>query len=408
MKENSTKNPATQNPATQNLAAKKPATKSMTPPAKAGIEDFFLIGPLGFEETFQNEIAKVQPWLLGLDSRPTSHAIEVLNVRKGGLELRAPKLEGFQLVHHLKTPVRILWRWKSKNLSHVAELKSYIRGLRPQEIYDGPLKVVISSRKSRLNNEKMIERVFQEEWKFLNENAEQAIYVDVYDDQFTLSWDLCGEPLYKRSWAKLKGQAPIRENLARLLLEDLTSGFTGPELAQMTLIDPMMGSGTFLWEALGWHRPNIERKFSYQDWKGLPGLLKVQWWTNLSLPRQGLFKSYLGLDQDAEIVSKAMQNSTFFKHENLALQVQNVLETPKTKATGPTLLICNPPYGERLAVNSIEKLISSALQFHKPLKALFVWPEGPLFSFPGYETKLVRNFLQGGIPVQVVVFSKLD
>ena len=388
---------------------KDTSTKANTKPlAKTSSEDFFLIGPLGFEETFQNEIAKVQPWLLGADSRPTSHGIQTIKVRKGGLELRAPRLEGFQLVHHLKTPVRILWRWKSKKLSHVAELKSYVRGLRPQEVYEGPLKIVVSSRKSRLNNEKMIERVFQEEWKFLSENAEQSLYVDVYDDQFTLSWDLCGDPLYKRSWAPYKGQAPLRENLAKLLLEDLITGLTGPELSQMTLLDPMMGSGTFLWEAMGWHRPNIDRSFSYQKLKGVPGLLKVQWWTNLTLPHQGLFKNYVGLDQDSEIVEKALKNSTFFKDENVQLHVQNVLEKPAFKTDSATLMICNPPYGERLAVSSIEKLIGAALKFHQPLKALFVWPEGALLKFPGYEAKKVRDFLQGGIPVQVVVFSRLD
>lgn len=374
---------------------------------KSNLEDFFLIGPLGFEESFRNEIAKLQPWVLGADSRPTTNAIQIINTRKGGLELQAPKLEGFQLVHHLKTPVRLLWRWKSKNLSHVAELKSYIKGLRPQEIFEGPLRVKVQSRKSRLNNEKMIERVFQEEWKFLDEKAEQSIYVDVYDDQFTLSWDLCGEPLYKRSWAKLKGEAPIRENLAHLLLEDLTHHFSGPELAQMTLIDPMMGSGTFLWEAAGWNKSNFERKFAYQDWKGLPGMLKIQWWNNLSIPSQGLFKNYIGFDQDAEIVKKAKQNSDFFGKEKFHLDVQNIFDAPENKTPGNALLISNPPYGERLAVDSVEKLIAVALSKHKPLKALFVWPEGRIPSFDGYKSDLVRQFLQGGIPVQVVVFSRI-
>jgi putative N6-adenine-specific DNA methylase len=375
---------------------------------KSDREDFFLIGPLGFEENFRNEIAKIQPWILGADSRPTTNEIEIVNSRKGGLELRAPKLEGFQLVHHLKTPVRILWRWKSKNISHVAELKSYVRGLRPQEIFEGPLKVVVSSRKSRLNNEKMIERVFQEEWKFIDERATQSLYVDVYDDQFTLSWDMCGEPLYKRSWAPQKGLAPLRENLARLLLEDLTSDFTGPELAQMALIDPMMGSGTFLWESLAWNRPNFQRKFSYQNWKGLPGLLKVNWEANLTFAQKGLFKEYWGFDQDSEMVDKARANAHFFKESSVNLGIQNLLENHQTKAPSNSLLISNPPYGERLAVQSLERLMGAALNQHRPLKALFVWPEGKEFVFPGYGQKKTRDFLQGGIPVQVVVFSRID
>jgi putative N6-adenine-specific DNA methylase len=373
--------------------------------AKNG-EDFFLIGPLGFEASFESEIKKVQPWILGADSRPTPFTIEIVNVRKGGLELRTPKLEGFQLVHHLKSPVRLLWRWKSKNISHVAELKSYIRGLRPQEIWDGPLRVQISSRKSRLNNEKMIERVFYEEWKFLTDEAKQSLYVDVFEDQFTLSWDVCGEPLYKRAWTPVKGEAPIRENLAHLLLEDLTAGFTGPELSQMTLIDPMMGSGTFLWEAMGWNRPSIAREFAYQDWKGIPGLLKTEWWKNLRTPSEGLFKNYLGLDQSSKMVELAKQNAAGFGEQKIQLRVQNVLENLAEDSPENSLLISNPPYGERLAVDSVEKLIQASLKNHRPRKALFVWPEGKIPQITGYQSELVRNFSQGGIPVQVVIFSR--
>ena len=87
--------------------------------------------------------------------------------------------------------------------------------------------------------------------------------------------------------------------------------------------------------------------------------------------------------------------------------MQNIFDTPENKTPGNTLLISNPPYGERLAVDSVEKLIAVALSKHKPLKALFVWPEGRIPSFEGYQSDLVRQFLQGGIPVQVVVFSRI-
>jgi 23S rRNA G2445 N2-methylase RlmL len=181
----------------------KDVAKPKAPSSQTPRENFFVIGPVGFEESLQQEIALVQPWLAGADGRPSSEKIEITKVRKGGLEISAPRLEGFQLVHHLKSPVRILWRWKSKKISHVSELKSYIRGLRPQEICEGPLELQIQSRKSRLQNEKMLLRVFKEDWPQVQEKAEQTLYIDVYDDQFTFSWDLCGEPLFKRGWTPL-------------------------------------------------------------------------------------------------------------------------------------------------------------------------------------------------------------
>ncbi len=370
------------------------------------LEDFFLICPVGFESSVQEEIRKTQPWILGADSRPSPHLIEIVQERKGGLEVRAPKLEGFQLVHHLKSPVRILWRWKSKKISHVTELKNWLRSLRPQEIYEGPLKLQIHSRQSRLQNEKMIERVFHEDWKNLKEESAQTLYVDLYQDQMTLSWDLCGEPLYKRSWAPYKGQAPLRENLAHLLLQDLTEGFTGPELSQMSLVDPMMGSGTFLWEALSWNWLNTERAFSYQSWKGLPSFFKIEWWKNSLRPRQSLFKHYEGYDQDPHMVEIAQKNATLFEPAELHLEVQDVRQAQPLKTNSERLLISNPPYGERIAGDSVENLIRSSLEAFKPLRALFVWPEGKIPSFLGYRSDLKRKFLHGGIPVQVIVFSR--
>lgn len=389
----------------------KDAAKLKPSDPKKDLESFFVIGPLGFEESLQEEIALVQPWLVGADGRPSGEKIEIQRVRKGGLEILAPRLEGFQLVHHLKSPVRILWRWKSKKISHVSELKTYIRGLRPQDLLDGPLDLQIQSRKSRLQNEKMLHRVFKEDWPQVQEGAEQKLYVDVYDDQFTFSWDLCGEPLFKRGWTPLKGVAPLRENLARLLLWDLVKQYTGPELSEMTLVDPMMGSGTFLWEALGWNQVNVNRKFSYQSWKGIPGVLKTSWWTNLQRPRQGLFQQYWGCDQDPQMVKVAQSNEKFFSSESEKVKIhlnrRDVLDQKSEVPSTPVLLVSNPPYGERIQVQSVHELIQASLKTYRPLKALFVFPEGPLPSFENYQSTLIRHFLQGGIPVQVVSFSRI-
>lgn len=372
-------------------------------------KDFFLVGPLQFEKSMAEEIARVQPWILGSDGRPTDKAIRVEEIRKGGLELKTSWLEGLQLVHHLKTPVRLLYRWKSKKISHVSELKTWIRSSRPLDLVPQDLKLKIQSRKSKLQNEKMIERVFREDWDFINENSAQTLYVDVYDDQFTMSWDVNGEPLYKRSWAPLKGAAPIRENLAALLLQDLIQDFTGLELGQMNLIDPMMGSGTFLWEVAGWNRLNVERPFAYQQWKGVPAFLKTDWWKNNLRREQPLFRSLYGFDKDPKMVQVARENAKGFldlsENQNLFLENRDILKDSKS-ISGESLLISNPPYGERLAVDSLEKILKAAVLGYKPLKALFVVPRGPQPQIEGYKTEILRNFLQGGLDVQAVLFRR--
>ena len=372
-------------------------------------QDFFLVGPLGFEKSMVDEINQLQPWLLGADGRPSPHAIRIENVRKGGLELKAPWLEGLQLVHHLKTPVRLLYRWKSKKITHVSELKTWLRSSNPQEFIKKDLKLKIQSRKSKLQNEKMIERVFREDWKLVNDESDQTVFVDVYDDQFTLSWDVNGDPLYKRSWAPNKGVAPIRENLAALLLKDLTAGFTGLELKNFSLLDPMMGSGTFLWEAAGANHLNVSRNFAYQDWKGLPGFLKTEWWKNSLRPMDLVFKDLWGFDSDKKMIEVACSNSSAFSElkagQNLYLETRDVLK-PASQISDSTLMISNPPYGERLAVKSLEKLMESAIVNYKPLRALFVVPSGTQTEIDGYKFEVVRDFLQGGLDVQAILFSR--
>lgn len=371
------------------------------------LDTFFLICPLGFEPLVLQELKSLQSWLLGPDMRPCSEPFQILEVRKGGIEIQTTTHVGFQLNHFVKSCVRILWRWKSKKISHVSELKTWLRGLRPLEITKSPIRLQIGSRKSRLQNEKMILRVFQEDWKNLTEGEGQALFVDVYDDQFTLSWDLSGDPLYKRGMTELKGIAPLRENLAHLLLQELTAGATGPELQESLLVDPMMGSGTFLWESLGWNLANHTRKFSYENFVSVPGFLKAEWWKNLKRPTQGLFGEHLGLDQSSEMIKIASQNSLSFPIAKVRLTQNDLLKPSLSfQSAKKVYLISNPPFGERISVKSIQELINQSMKQFTPAKALFLVPRASMLDCENYHLDSTREFLHGGFEVKSLVFSR--
>ena len=361
---------------------------------------------MGFESFLEEELKTLQPWLLGSDMKPNTDPLVFLDKKKGGVEIETTQNVGFQLNHFVKSAVRILWRWKSKKISHVSELKTWIRGLRPQDFTKKPIRLQISSRKSRLQNEKMIERVFQEDWKNLSEDdSAQALYVDVFDDQFTLSWDLSGEALYKRGLSEKKGVAPLRENLAHLLLHELTQGLTGPELQSATLVDPMMGSGTFLSESLTWNQVITNRAFAYQNLVSVPGFLKSEWWKNLKRPNTGLFGNHEGYDQSAEMVEVAKQNLK--SSDRLKLEKNDVLKSKVQKQKSDDLyLISNPPFGERIAVKSLQDLISASLLTFQPTKALFLVPRAVMLSGDGYTLQSSREFLHGGLEVKTLVFSR--
>ncbi len=371
------------------------------------LDTFFLICPLGFEPLVLQELKSLQSWLIGSDMRPSSDPFNILEVRKGGIEIQTTTHVGFQLNHFVKSCVRILWRWKSKKISHVSELKTWLRGLRPLEITKSPIRLQISSRKSRLQNEKMILRVFQEDWKNLTELEGQALFVDVYDDQFTLSWDLSGDPLYKRGLTEFKGIAPLRENLAHLLLQELTEGATGPEVQDSMLVDPMMGSGTFLWESLGWNQANHTRPFSYENFVSVPGFLKTEWWKNLKRPTQSLFGEHLGFDQSFDMIKIAQQNSVSFPNAKVKLAQNDLLKPSYSfQSSKNVYLISNPPFGERISVKSIQELINQSLKQFSPSKALFLVPRASMLDCENYHLASTREFLHGGLEVKSLVFSR--
>lgn len=375
---------------------------------KKTLETFYIVVPVGFEDLLVEEILNLQPWIIGPDMLPSTQIIEISNRTKGGVEVITSKEVGFLLNHLLKTPVRILWRWKSKKISHVSEMKSWIRSLRPQDYLEGSFRLQISAKKSRLQNEKMLHRVFAEDWKQVDDSAGSTLFVDVYDDQMTLSWDTTGEALYKRGWAEQKGPAPIRENLAHLLLMDLTRGMTGPELQNYQLVDPMMGSGTFLLESLGWNYPVLQRQFQYQNLKSVPNFLRVEWWKNHARPSRSLFGSHVGADQSSVMVDKAKSNlSPWLTKNQVELKVEDLLKTQSTNVSSiKKILISNPPYGERIQVQSLTELLKQAIHRYQPVKALFVIPKEYRVNIPGYSLIGVREFSNGGLDVKSVIFSR--
>lgn len=361
---------------------------------------------MGYETFLEDELKSLHPWLLGSDMKPSTEPLLFLDKKKGGVEIETTLNIGFQLNHFVKSAVRILWRWKSKKISHVSELKTWIRGLRPQDYTKKSIRLQISSRKSRLQNEKMISRVFQEDWKNLSDDDNaQALYIDVYDDQFTLSWDLSGEALYKRGLSEKKGIAPLRENLAHLLLQELSCDLTGPELQSATLVDPMMGSGTFLSESLTWNQVITNRKFAYQDFVSVPGFLKSEWWKNLKRPRHSLFGKHEGFDQSAEMVEVAKSNLK--NYDELRLEKNDLLKSKIEISKLQNLyLITNPPFGERIAVRSLQDLITASLLTFQPVKALFLVPQNAMLSGEGYTLQSSREFLHGGLEVKALVFLR--
>ncbi|WP_150046062.1 bifunctional 23S rRNA (guanine(2069)-N(7))-methyltransferase RlmK/23S rRNA (guanine(2445)-N(2))-methyltransferase RlmL [Methylomonas rhizoryzae] len=216
-----------------------------------------------------------------------------------------------------------------------------------------------------------------------------AIRVNIYlhNDVAQLSLDLSGDSLHKRGFRDVAITAPIKENLAAGIL--LRTGW--PQIAAQggTLLDPMCGSGTLLMEGALMAAdiaPGLRRDyFGFLGWQQHDAVL---WQTLLEEAEQrraaGLAKLPViaGFDQDRRTVATALQH---IENAGLAgkihVEKRDIADAASAESWPPGLIVCNPPYGERLG----DEAETAALyrRFGEVLKQRFVgWRAAMIISNP--------------------------
>ncbi len=172
---------------------------------------------------------------------------------------------------------------------------------------------------------------------------EQLIFVRLENDRCVVSVDSSGELLHRRGYRRRTVAAPLRENLAAAIL--LKLGFDGSQ----PLVDAMTGSGSFAIEAalIAQRRaPGRLRRFAFMDW---PHYRPHVWTLCLQEDGQPVMPAQriLAIDRNPEALSAAVENAAAAGVEDLVCWEEGRMEDLRSPA--PTgLLVCNPPYGERL------------------------------------------------------------
>lgn len=216
-----------------------------------------------------------------------------------------------------------------------------------------------------------------------------TIRINVYlsSEQAQLSLDLSGNSLHKRGYREANVQAPIKENLAAAML--LRSGW--PEIAKQggSIIDPMCGSGTLLLEA-AMIAADVAPGF-LRDYYGFLGWKKHDndcWQKLLSEAEQrkvtGLNQMPIiaGFDQSRQTVATAIKHVENAGFANkVHVEKREINDSSPASSWQPGLLICNPPYGERLGDD--EQISQLYLQFGETLKSNFKsWKASLIISNP--------------------------
>ena len=391
---------------------------------------FFVATPLDFEKRALAEMKEIWPYLLGKDAKPHTLPFPEVAVLEGGLEFEAELFTGLQLNFFLKTANRVLLRMTSFKAKDLPKFYQKFKSL-PWLDFLPHANVTweVAAQKSRLNNEKRLQESAEAALTeiFKGQKGPEScasIYIRMDDDLCTISLDSTGEHLHKRGWSVLKGEAPLRETIAAFLLEEMIGNTTPAELAGIALLDPMMGSGTFLAEARALWAGQFARDYAFKKWKRAPKLFaSASFALNYTLPVRVPFKSYIGYDIDADMIPAAEKNFAEVERQLKVVQRAGFAPAPhrfihgdalklETSEDGPVWLVVNPPYGERLPVaeqGGLKALVRELCLRHKPQKLGVLYPEKERLSVVPAGYKLLKEVRvnNGGLRCLFTILTRL-
>ena len=224
-----------------------------------------------------------------------------------------------------------------------------------------------------------------------SKNPDFSVFATVNDKQAELYLDLSGTSLHRRGYRVAMTEAPLKENLAAALL--YSAGWhkkneEGNAPLYNALIDPMCGSGTFIIEALLMHcdyAVGIDKaanQFGFYEWQHHDDAL----WQQMIDDAQTRFRDalaitneqpdtlplILGFDADSgailatekNLIAAGLQDLLpLLDLETRALdQLSSVLKPLVDDGRlSNSLVITNPPYGERLGDEEMIKPLYHAL-----------------------------------------------
>ena len=195
-----------------------------------------------------------------------------------------------------------------------------------------------------------LRKMFSQRPTMTKDNPDLILNLHIHENQVTFSLNSSGESLYKRNYRVAVESAPMNEVVSAGLIQ--LSGWE----RDCNFFDPMCGSGTLLIEAAMFAN-NIPAQYYRYDFAFTK-------WADFSMPdwkrvraqadQQMIDFDYeiWGSDISGQAIKTAQENVKNAKlHKDIQLFRSDIQDQDPPE--GKTLIITNPPYGERLDVDDI-------------------------------------------------------
>lgn len=208
------------------------------------------------------------------------------------------------------------------------------------------------------------------------DNPTIRLHFHIINSKCTIALDSSGDSLHKRGYRDKTNLAPINEVLAAGLVQ--LSGWNKCS----TLLDPMCGSATILIEAAmlaanipaAYHRSH----FGFMNWERLLPFDDALW-KKIFDAAVGKISSesihLYGIELSPHVARKAKENVKRSKTDDMIkIRCADFLNSEAPPSFGNPVLIVNPPYGERMVKDDIEKLYGDiGNTFKKRYKGYDCW-----------------------------------
>ena len=255
---------------------------------------------------------------------------------------------------------------------------------------------------------KRLESVYHQSW-FDETGSVIQIQFTLLKDRVMLMLDTSGTGLHKRGYRRNSVDAPIKETIAAGIA-DLAHIYP-----DSVVCDPMCGSGTLLIEsalkALN-IAPGINRHFAAEQWSCWPA---ETWQQERSrcldeIRRDATFEAY-GSDIDPEAVRLTIENANNAGvGGRVHVEQRDMRKFEFPKAERKLIVLCNPPYGERLLdIKEAEALyrdLGRVLQPGEGRSFNIISPHDEFESLFGRKADRRRKLYNGMIKCQLYMYFK--
>ena len=234
------------------------------------------------------------------------------------------------------------------------------------------------------------------------------LHFTILNDQVTLSLDTSGQGLHKRGYRAIGNDAPLHETLAAGMIQ--LTRYRGRDF----FWDPFCGSGTIPIEAalIAINRaPGLNRQFAAEEFPWMPREI----WEDVKTEAKdhefhGEYR-ILGSDSDPKCVSLAMANARKAGVGKL-ITFRDGDATKMSLPSDAGIIVCNPPYGERMMEQADAKRLYQALgrhlKFANNWKKYIITSEPEFEHFFGKRSDKKRKFYNGKIQCNYYMYTGGD